>query len=266
MNFKVENRVAQYEIRRATKLYGIPHLHTHIEIIYILSGFCEVTVDGVAESMGEGDLCIAFPNQIHSYRNIIKPDAYVFIISSELCNEFSNIFKNFVPKNSVFKNAADNPVIKWAVNNIFESSVNYNEFAETEIRGSTLVLLSELFRNMELKDNEAGDNTLFKGIIDYCYKNYTQDISLESTAAALHVSNYYISRIFSKRLKISFKEYINSLRIQTACELLRKSDLSITEIASEVGYNTIRSFNRCFMNIKKMTPREYRSKAGSGRK
>ena len=96
MNFKVENRVAQYEIRRAGKLYGIPHLHTHIEIIYILSGFCEVTVDGVAESMGEGDLCIAFPNQIHSYRNIIKPDAYVFIISSELCNEFSNIFKKFI--------------------------------------------------------------------------------------------------------------------------------------------------------------------------
>lgn len=266
MYFKVENRVSQYEIRRTNSLYEIPHLHTHIEIIYIISGSSQVTVDGVTENMEAGDLCISFPNQIHSYVDIIRPDAYLFIISSELCNEFSNIFKNFIMQDVVYKNAADNPIIKSAVENIYQCSQNDDEFAETEIRGNTLVLLSEIFRNSKFSKLKSYDNGYAKGIIDYCYENYTSDITLETIAQALHINGYYVSRIFNRDFKIGFKDYINSLRIQNACELLRKSDLSITEIAIEVGYNTVRSFNRCFMNIKGMTPRDYRAKAGSGRK
>ena len=89
-------------------------------------------------------------------------------------------------------------------------------------------------------------------------QNYTDAISLDKMAAELHASKYYISRLFGEKIKISFNDYINMLRINDAKERLQKTDDSITEIGIAVGYNTIRSFNRAFLAQTGMQPREYR--------
>ena len=62
----------------------------------------------------------------------------------------------------------------------------------------------------------------------------------------------------SNKLKMGFNDYVNSLRISNACKQLIKSDASITEISENVGFNTLRTFNRAFMKQTGMTPSEYR--------
>ena len=64
--------------------------------------------------------------------------------------------------------------------------------------------------------------------------------------------------MMSAKLRMGFNDYINSLRVSNACKLLRKTDLSITEISERVGFNTLRTFNRAFSKQMGMTPREYR--------
>lgn len=87
------------------------------------------------------------------------------------------------------------------------------------------------------------------------------DISLDKLAAASGISKHYISQAINENLQMNFFEYINVLRIAEAKELLLKpkEELTIIEVAYQVGYNNKVSFNKAFKNITGQTPTEYRS-------
>ena len=74
-------------------------------------------------------------------------------------------------------------------------------------------------------------------------------------------SKYYISHLFSMKLKVRFNDYINSLRINDACRQLRQTDKTVTEISECVGFNTLRTFNRAFIKQVGTSPSEYRKSA-----
>lgn len=262
MYFYFEKKPALYDARAGEALGPTPHIHGHIEIVLLESGHTVAAADSVEVEMEAGDLFIAFPNQVHYYIDKERPTKHKIIIASpDMCSDFNRIFKTSVPRSPILKNAASNPRIVSAVDSMVYSKKNSDEYSETEARGSMLILMSELFRNIELTENVACDNDLVKDIINYCYQNYSTDISLQSIADELGISRCYVSRFFTRRLQIGFNAYINSLRIRSACEMLKTSEMPITEISSAVGYNSVRTFDRCFLSIRKMTPKEYRQKA-----
>ena len=79
-------------------------------------------------------------------------------------------------------------------------------------------------------------------------------------AEDLHMSKYHISHLFSEKLNISFSTYISIIRIDAACELLEETDKKTSDISEEVGFGSIRSFNRAFMHLTGTSPLQYRSK------
>lgn len=260
MFFSFEDKKYSYSASR-TKSYGTtPHVHTHIEIVAINgNGSTKATADGNEVTVENGDIFISFPGQIHYYNDISRPiDGYLLIVSPDMCPEFDWIFKGYKPETPLFKGALENPRIKNSVNSIVELYRDGNEYSETEVKGYFLVLLSEIFKGMKLTELDRRTESPVKDVIKYCYDNYTGDISLGSIAEALHISPCYISHIFNGRLHISLNDYINSLRITKACEMLKSGDTPITEISYAVGYNSPRTFDRCFVKIKGKTPKEYR--------
>ncbi len=262
--FKLEDKKSAYEAQNGKALGPTPHLHSHIEIILIESGLSVGVADMKEAEMSEGDLFISFPNQIHYYQDVVKPVYHkIIIVSPDMCPEFGNVLKTMVPESPVLKNAASNERIVSAMNNIIDCKKSGDEYSETEVRGSMLILMSELCRNMKLIKNVSYDSDMVKDIINYCYENYANDISLQTIADELHISRYYISHLFGRRLHIGFNDYINSLRVRSAAELLKGGNKTVTEIAYMVGYNSVRTFDRCFLKIRGMTPKEYRSKAHS---
>ncbi|MBO5911896.1 MAG: helix-turn-helix transcriptional regulator [Clostridia bacterium] len=262
MYFYFETKNSAYEARDGYQLGPTPHLHSHIEMVLTKTGTTVAFADSAEVKVEAGDLFIAFPNQIHYYIDEQRPVEHKILIASpDMCPEFNRIFKSMVPTVPLLKNAIENPRIVAAFDNMVQCKTEKVEYSETEARGCMLILMSEIFRNVELIEKEPYDNDLVKDIITYCYENYSNDISLQTVADALHVSRCYVSRIFSKRLHISFNDYINSLRIRNACEMLKSSSQSVTEIAYIVGYNSVRTFDRVFLNSRKMTPKEYRQKA-----
>ena len=78
-------------------------------------------------------------------------------------------------------------------------------------------------------------------------------------AEGLHLSRCYISHLFNRKLSLGFNDYINMLRVQDACTQLLETDKKIADISEEVGFGSIRSFNRAFKNITGLTPLEYRA-------
>lgn len=263
MYFHIENKKNAFEIHNhQKKLSAVPHLHTHIEMLLVYEGESEAVADTRHAVVKPGDIFIAFPNQIHYYLDKTETVLHdIIIFSADMCPEFNRIFGSYVLKSPVLKGAGNNPKIMSSFNNIMECAKIRGEYAETEVRGSMLVLLSEVFRTAQLDENLSYDMGLAKDIINYCYDNYNTDISLASVAESLHVSRYYVSRLFSSRLNIGFNSYINSLRIRRACEMLKTNDRSVTEIAGLVGYNSVRTFDRCFAEIRGISPKEYRKNA-----
>ncbi len=89
------------------------------------------------------------------------------------------------------------------------------------------------------------------------------DLSLEKLSNLTKTNRHYLSQAINENLEMNFFEYINSLRITEACDLLQKrKDLTIIEIAYQVGYNNKVSFNKAFKNIVGQTPTIFRSEKG----
>ena len=259
MNFYLEPRAFAYSVGPAEGLTNIPHLHRHMEIIYVRKGTSLAYADAKKVLLEAGDLFIAFPNQIHYYLD--QPgehDLFLIIASPDLCPEFAHDFKNTLPVLPIYKRACDSHKIMTALENIAQSHRENTRFSDTEIKGNLMLLLSELLKRMPMENRKKCDSNLLSDILLYCYDHFTEDISLHTLADALQVSHYYISHIFNESLRIGFRDYINSLRVEKACELLKGSDDSITDIAFSVGFNSIRTFNRSFIKAIKLSPTQYR--------
>lgn len=95
-------------------------------------------------------------------------------------------------------------------------------------------------------------------VVNYIAEHYTNDISLDEVAALLRLSPAFFSRYFRRATGHRFVDFVTRMRISKACERLELTRDPITNICFEVGFANVANFNRHFLKIKGMTPREYR--------
>jgi YesN/AraC family two-component response regulator len=138
-------------------------------------------------------------------------------------------------------------------------------YRDVTLKGLLLSFFGQLLDRAPLTEPRAEDSSAIRAIVDYCASHFMDDLSLEALEDALHLSRYYISHLFSHKLKIRFNDYVNSLRVSEACRLLRNTSLSMTDIGTRVGFNTLRTFNRSFGKQMGQTPSEYRRRSASER-
>ena len=111
--------------------------------------------------------------------------------------------------------------------------------------------------------SDARHANIIHRCIQYIGTGYADHLTLESAARALFLSPDYLSRIFSKETGTSFNRYLNNVRITKAKELIRSSDLRLTDISQMVGYDDQSYFTKVFRRIAGMSPNEYRKKVRS---
>jgi AraC-like DNA-binding protein len=95
-------------------------------------------------------------------------------------------------------------------------------------------------------------------IVSRITDNLSQPLSVADLAAELGMTESRFSRFFRRATGNTFTDFVNQVRINRACQLLMESDRLITHICYEVGFNNIANFNRRFLDIKGMTPSEFR--------
>ena len=98
-------------------------------------------------------------------------------------------------------------------------------------------------------------------VLNYITENYCQPISADIIAEQLGMSLSKFSRFFRKATGNSFTDFVNRIRINKACELLMNTDQYVTNICYGVGFNNVANFNRRFLQLKGLTPKEFRRKA-----
>jgi AraC-like DNA-binding protein/ligand-binding sensor protein len=95
---------------------------------------------------------------------------------------------------------------------------------------------------------------------EYIRQNQAEDLSLSMVAKAVNTSSFYFCKLFKKSTGLNFTDYVSRVRIEKAKNLLLNPNLRISEIAYEVGFQSLTHFNRVFKRIIGQSPTEYRSK------
>jgi AraC-like DNA-binding protein len=108
------------------------------------------------------------------------------------------------------------------------------------------------------------DQNLVHEIVQYVTENYQNQIALPDVAAIANMSESAFSRYFMKTTGNRFSNFVARIRIGRACTLLCETDGNISTIAFSSGFNNIANFNRQFIKLKGMTPRQYRKTVQQG--
>ena len=115
---------------------------------------------------------------------------------------------------------------------------------------------------LQSDDDDASLNRI-EEMLDNIMSNLAEEISASDMANRMDMSESQFSRYFKKATGNTFTDFVNRLRINRACQLLMEGDQLVANICYEVGFNNVANFNRRFMDIKGMTPTEFRRQSMS---
>jgi two-component system response regulator YesN len=125
----------------------------------------------------------------------------------------------------------------------------------------TGILMTLCEQARQFKNNR--NNKMLQQMLQYIEREFINpDLSLSLLSENTGLSESYISYFFKQYLQQNFSTYLENMRLDKACELLEKTDLSIQEITNRVGYNNDRTFRRAFKRVKGVQPTTYRDSFG----
>ncbi len=240
------------------------HVHRALEIHYMLSGEATTAINNVRYSLRKGSVVLINAYDVHM---ITGDDADYLVIQVEpdLLNSYGVDLRQYMPSEKYSKVLEPEEETAIALGNtisrVFEQGQEVGEAARVGV-------LSELFRMFAqimayTESHEATDNQVkydqrmasrLKEIFSYVKENYTCDITVDEIARQVHLTKNYFCRFFKQITGTTFIEYLNMYRCQQAEELMRNSDMTITAIASQVGFKNLSYFNKTYKKLRGETP------------
>ncbi len=254
INQYVENPSEALKLQKAIGIRIPPHLHTSAELVYIEEGSALLSIGSLEYTVQRGDFVYIMPSNLHT----VIPDTYqtsIFVINCK-CDLIESVIKRYNgcrPASPVLR-AHDVPRdLPYAL-----SALAHEE--NDDIAASWLALVFTMVcSNLRFANiTEGATSDLSSRILAYLGEHYREPLSLETLANAMGVSRFHLSHMFATKFGIGFKEYLNNLRIECAKGLLRSTELPISEICINSGFENQRTFNRVFNENTGISPRDYR--------
>ncbi len=232
------------------------HIHDDIELVFVKKGGGTAYCDGKKYILSENSFFLVFPNQVHHYIDCPKGEYVLIIIKPSVLRSFKGVFEEGVPSSALWhfeQNCDDNIVC--LLDMAIKDYIRYGD--SLIIEAYLAALFGKLLNFYTIEKTRTSPQTILQ-ILQYCAAHYKENITVHSVAETLHISRSTISHIFSSRLSINFCDYINSLRLIEAEQLLKNKNYSITEISYLCGFSTIRTFNRAFLKRYGISPSDFR--------
>lgn len=172
----------------------------------------------------------------------------------------SQIFKLVLAAGEMFmvsmKNIQYNVEIPAEIHEQFQIRLSLCGAVEQLFEALSLLIRTQI--NFILQENRQADNRPIRMAKEYIQKNYMNPIGLEEISAMVGFNLSYFSVLFKKETGKNFLEYLSEVRISNAKELLRETNLSITEICTRVGYLDQKHFTATFKKYAGIKPGEFR--------
>lgn len=219
-----------------------PHFHRNIEFLFITRGSQKVTVDGENLTVNEGEILFVNSYQPHSYADC-DADAYILVLSTTYFEPFRWFFKNKVfPQ--VMSDIEKNKDIFNFIENWYQSYNKNDNRYEIFMKSNELFhLFTEKYEIQEAVLSRQ--NELVIEALKYINDHYCDpELTLKICSDAIGYSKEYVSKQFNSIMGISFKSYVNNLRIKKYNELKRSTKGTKQDIAESCGFKSAATFYR----------------------
>ena len=190
-------------------------------IVYILSGHINVTIDAISKKLEKGQASITFPYSVHSYEKGKGAEGILVMFSLSSIDRFKKFFLSNKPQYP-YINVNDN--IHNLLCRMVELSEKHDEISEKTLMCYLSAVAGEIIPILNYIDDTPVDTSTSQKVLQYCSEHFEEDISINSVAKNLFISKSSVSKVFSSKIKIAFREYINTLRISKAKNLLKNTD------------------------------------------
>ena len=261
-----------YHIENAGRSFQIPvHWHDEFEIIYVRSGFLTVSISGESYIGKTGDAFVVSPGNLHlmgsqtgtvDYYTFLFPLKYISFRTDDMLDE-----KLLEPLNSgqLMICPRVNDTAKELCEQLIKIYEAKNDESEskitTQVRTKIILLqfILEMWKKGFVIENDtSGRNTVEKEMVSYIQQNFTGKISLREFGEQFHLSEKYISRYFKEHFHITLSQYVTYLRLEHAKQLLQDTDIPVTDVAMQSGYQNVSYFIRSFQKAYAVSPLKYR--------
>lgn len=248
------------------------HFHNHLEIGFCYSGKGTLTLEDEDRIFTGGMFSVIpknFPHTTNSDGETLSSWEYLFIDADTFLAEFyhdnpimADRMIRRVNRKVHFCKVTEMPEMVELIHQIMEIMRNRRELYLEEAKGIVLALLVEIARwnkvEGEAEGKPVGNSSLISPALDYISEFPDQQIRIEELAQMCHISETHFRRSFSECMNMTPVEYINWVRIKTACDELKKTNDSIGDIAVRTGFTTLSTFNRNFQKVMGISPHEWR--------
>lgn len=250
----------QLRLFRPRELDYPPHLHNALEIVYLTAGSAIVQYDKKPFSMQPGDWFVSFPNQVHSYDASIDVSGYVIIIPvNPYLAPFYNTLEQNLPEDPfLHKGDWEHTQLDTLIDLCFREPT---DATDPVLLGYLHVIVGKLLSLLQLRSLPSGSPDALRALLLFLNHNYTQPLTRSQIAKAVGYNESHISHLFTDTFHMTLTEYLTSMRITDALDLLARTEQSISQIALSLGFGSIRSFNRAFARYVHVSPSAYRASA-----
>lgn len=237
----------------------LSHIHQFCELIFVMEGSVEVTVDGKKYILSRGDAAAITPFQLHEVHSLGIAHFWMCVFSNTAVPGALSDKELFYNRSSAkFKPSEALCSLIW---NMLESHPHPLFISDGVIpRKVKAVIYTALceFADCVKEFSPIKNLNALSALILYVNEHYSENITLKSASHALGYNTKYLSQCLSTIPNMNFSTLLGSLRVDHAKKLLMNSNFKIIDIAYECGYENEQSFHRRFLKIAGMTPGQYR--------
>lgn len=256
------------------------HFHDFVELSYMYDGSCMEIVNGGIHGVRKGQVLLVDSDTIHTIAPLEDNDILINIQIEK--SYFNSNFFNRLDTGSLVTSFFVNAISKGRVHNNFilfhsEHSRRLSLFVqellceffdpsprpEEMINGILSLIISELV-NVYAQDDSSADRPQSSPVVPvlrYIEQNYA-NCTLEGATRELGMSTSYLTKLIKRDMGSTFKTLVQQQRMAIARRLLAESDLSVTDVARNVGYYNMSFFYRVFERECGMQPGAWRQRSG----
>lgn len=236
-------------------------IHQFPEIVCVLEGSVEITVNGVKEIANAGDIAVIAPFQAHSFFTPEFCRIWVGVVSGDLAADYFSgdnaytcgIRAVFTPTGSL-----TNYVIEHIPREMREpEELTPQDATYRRVKALLYAVLEEYVAavpQVKVTVKKGALSSLFL----YISSHFREALTLSGVAAALGYTPTYLSHVIAAVPNMSFRRILNSMRVNHAKGLLISTEMTLGDLAVACGFSEERTFYRAFLDLVGMTPGAYR--------
>ncbi len=252
------------------------HFHEYLEMLYLTKGSMDIWLNDKPFRFEEGELIIINSNETHRLASVAENSEYLVIkftprllCTSEQTPRETQYVLPFLSEQSdqprvygrEFVEGSGIPALLFdAIKEWNEMGVGYELALKADVLKTIRCVVSFLSKqgiNVKVSAGTGNIQHIMSTVLEYINENF-RTISEKDVSDRFGISYSYFSRSFKQVMNMSFKEYVNYLKINEAQRLLLTTGKSITDISMELGFSSSSHFINVFKKYKDCSPKQYK--------